>query len=312
MAASRKKKPSLDLLDPQTLARIGGLELVARTVVDGVMSGMHRSTHKGGCCEFDEHSLYAQGDDLRLIDWRLFARRDRHYVKQFEDETNLHAWLVVDTSGSMQFGDSTMSKFDYARMGAACLARLLLKQRDSIGLMLDVNGQRQTSPPRPQANHFLAIVERLQESTAAGATHVVDVLQELTGRLKRRSLVVVFSDCFGDVAQLKQSLHQLRLRGHDVLVFQVLAPEEISFDFRTPALFEDLETPGVRLDIHPGAIRRHYVEQFETFMRELHTSMVEIDCDLVTLSTDRDLGDSLAYYLRRRAAARRQQAARTG
>ncbi len=312
MAARRIKKPSLDLLDPQALARIGGLELVARTVVDGVMSGMHRSTHKGGCCEFDEHRLYAQGDDLRLIDWRLFARRDRHYVKQFEDETNLHAWLVVDTSGSMQFGDSTMSKFDYARMGAACLARLLLKQRDSIGLMLDVNGKRQTIPPRPQANHFLSIVERLQDSTAAGAANVVDVLQELAGRLKRRSLVVVFSDCFCDVSRLKQSLHQLRLRGHDVLVFQVLAPEEISFDFRTPALFEDLESPGVRLDIHPGAIRRHYVEQFETFMRELRTSMIEIDCDFVTLSTDRDLGDSLAYYLRRRAAARRQRAARTG
>lgn len=311
MALTRKSQ-SIELLDPQTLARIGGLELVARTVVDGVMSGMHRSTHKGGCCEFDEHRLYAQGDDLRLIDWRLFARRDRHYVKQFEDETNLHAWLVVDTSGSMQFGARTMSKFDYARMAAACLARLLLKQRDSIGMMLDAAGRRLTIPPRPQANHFLSIVEMLQNSSAEGATSLVELLQELAGRLKRRSLVVVFSDCFCDVPKLKHALHQLRLRGHDVLVLQVLAPEEISFDFRMPALFEDLESRGVRLDIHPGAVRRHYVQRFEAFMKELHASMVEIDCDFVTLSTDRDLGDSLAYYLRRRAARRRLQAGRTG
>lgn len=312
MAMTRNSSRSLDLLDPQTLARIGGLELVARTVVDGVMSGMHRSTHKGGCCEFDEHRLYAQGDDLRLVDWRLFARRDRHYVKQFEDETNLHAWLVVDTSGSMQFGSSTMSKFDYARMAAACLARLLLKQRDSIGLMLDVQGRRQTIPPRPQANHFLSLVERLQSSSAEGETNLVELLRELAGRLKRRSLVVVFSDCFCDVPQLKQSLHQLRLRGHDVLLLQVLAPEEISFDFRMPALFEDLESRGDRLDIHPGHVRRHYIQRFEAFMQQLHASMTEIDCDFVTLSTDRDLGDSLAYYLRRRAARRRLQAGRTG
>ncbi|MBX3438923.1 MAG: DUF58 domain-containing protein [Planctomycetaceae bacterium] len=312
MAATRKSSRSLDLLDPQTLARIGGLELVARTVVDGVMSGMHRSTHKGGCCEFDEHRLYAAGDDLRLIDWRLFARRDRHYVKQFEDETNLQAWLVVDTSGSMAFGHTTMSKFDYARMGAACLARLLLKQRDSIGLMLDVDGRRIAIPPRPQANHFLSIVDRLQSCTAVGPTQLAHTLQELAARIRRRGLVVVFSDCFGDVASLKQALHQLRLRGHDVLVFQVLAPEEVSFDFRSPAVFEDLEVQGVRLDIYPGAIRRHYVKQFEAYMRDLYAALVEIDCDLVTLSTDRDLGDSLAYYLRRRAARRRVQSARSG
>lgn len=309
MALTRKSQ-SLELLDPQTLARIGGLELVARTVVDGVMSGLHRSTHKGGCCEFDEHRLYAQGDDLRLIDWRLYARRDRHYVKQFEDETNLHAWLVLDPSGSMDFGFSTMSKFDYARMATACLARLLLRQRDAIGLILAAEGHRPAIPPRPQANHFLSIVERLDGCEARGTTHLTGTLQELAGRLKRRSLVVVFSDCFCEVAELKQALHQLRLRGHDVLVFQVLAPEEITFDFRTPALFEDLEARGVRLDVHPGALRRHYVERFGSFMQELHAAMVDIDCDCVTLSTDRDLGDSLAYYLRRREARRRLQSGR--
>lgn len=311
MARSRSPQPVPDLLDPQTLARIGGLELVARTVVDGVMSGLHRSTHKGGCCEFDEHRAYTQGDDARLIDWRLYARRDRYYVKQYEDETNLHAWMLVDTSGSMDFGMSTVTKFDYARMAAACLARLLLKQRDSIGLLCGTGSQRQLIPPRPQANHFMAIVEQLRGLTAEGDGELHETAAELCSLIKRRSLIVTFSDCFGDLTQLTQSLQQLRLRGHDVLVFQVLAPEEISFSFRNASIFQDLEASGTRLNIHPGTIRRQYLEKFEAWMQELHERMVEIDCELVTLSTDRDLGDSLAYYLRRRAARRRLQSART-
>ncbi len=309
MALTRSKSKKLELLDPQTLARIGGLELVSRTVVDGVMSGMHRSTHKGGCCDFDEHRAYSQGDDLRLVDWRLLARSDRYYVKQFEDETNLHAWLLLDTSGSMQFGSSTMSKFDYARMTAACLARLLLKQRDSIGLLAGCGSQRQVVPPRPQASHFMSIINTLQTLEANGAAPLHEAVTDLRSVLKRRSLVIVFSDCFGDLTQLAHALQQLRLRGHDVLVFQILAPEEISFSFRNSSIFEDLEARSIRLNVHPGAIRRHYLEQFETFMQQLHEKMVEIDCEFVTLSTDRDLGDSLAYYLRRRAARRRVQGA---
>jgi uncharacterized protein (DUF58 family) len=299
-----------ELLDPQALARIGGLELVARTIVDGVMSGMHRSSHRGGSCEFDEHRLYAQGDDLRLIDWRLLARRDRYYVKQYKDETNLHAWLLVDTSGSMRYGQSTMSKFDYARTAAACLARLLLKQRDSIGLLTHDGTRQQVIPPRPQANHFMAIVDRLQRARPDGAVHLADSVRQLQSLVIRRSLIVIFSDCFGDQSELMRALQLLRLRGHDVLVFQTLAPEEISFSFRNPSVFEDLEAPATRLSVHPGSLRRHYLQQFESFMHELHRRMVEIDCDLVTLATDRNLGDSLAYYLRRRAQRRRVQ--RTG
>ncbi len=305
MAIARSKKNPVELLDPETLARIGGLDLVARTVVDGVMSGMHRSTHKGGCCEFDEHRAYAQGDDLRLIDWRLYARRDRYYVKRFEDETNLQAWLMVDTSASMKFGMSTMSKFDYSRMAAACLARLLLKQRDSIGLLTNAGDTRQMIPPRPQAGHFMAVVDLLEKATAGGAVQLHETVDDLCSIVRRRGLIVVFSDCFGDLDELSRSLQQLRLRGHDVLVFQVLAPEEISFSFRNSAIFEDLEARSNRLSIHPGSIRRHYLQEFESFMQDLHDRMAKIDCDFVTLSTDRNLGDSLAYYLSRRAAQRR-------
>lgn len=310
MARKQPSESPSELLDPQTLARIGGLELVARTVVDGVMSGMHRSTHKGGCCEFDEHRAYTQGDDSRLIDWRLYARRDRYYVKQFEDETNAQAWLLLDTSGSMNFGLSTMTKFDYARMSAACLARLLLKQRDSIGLLTGTGDQRTMVPPRPQASHFMAVVNQLQQLQADGAVQLHESATDLCSHIRRRGLVIVFSDCFGDLSQLTGSLQQLRLRGHDVLVFQVLAPEEISFSFRNPSIFEDLESASARLNVHPGTMRRHYLEKFEAFMKELHERMVEIDCEFVTLTTDRNLGDSLAYYLRRRAARRRLRSAR--
>ena len=294
----------VDLLDPSVLGKIGGLDLIAKSVVDGVMSGKHRSTHKGGCSEFAEHRLYAQGDDVRLIDWRLYARSDRYYVKQFEDETNLHAWIVVDASGSMGFGMSTVSKLDYARMAAACLARLLLRQRDSIGLMIETRGQRHVIAPQPRASHFHAIAQVLAQARAAGPTTLNDMLFDLTGTLRRRGMVLVFSDCLDNVDTLTKALHQLRLRGHDVLLFHVFAPEERTFDFRNAAVFEDLENTGRRVNVDPGAIRHRYLERVEAFMSMLQTNMTRIDCDLVTMTTDRDLGDALAYYLHRRAASR--------
>ncbi len=301
-----------DLLDPSVLGKIGGLELIAKSVVDGVMSGKHRSTHKGGCSEFAEHRLYAQGDDIRLIDWRLYARSDRYYIKQFDDETNLRAWIVVDASASMQFGMSTVSKFDYARLAAACLARLLLRQRDSIGLMIDAGRQRKVIPPLPRANHFHALADTLRKARAGGPTTLSSMLHDLAGKLHRRGMVIVFSDCLCDLNDLTKSLHLLRLRGHDVLLFQIFAPEERSFEFRNPATFEDLEKIGRRLDVNPRAIRRRYIERVEAFMSELRANMARIDCDLVTMTTDRDLGDALAYYLHRRAASRKRAAATSG
>ena len=301
-----------DLLDPGVLGKIGGLELIAKTVVDGMMSGKHRSTHKGGCSEFSEHRLYSRGDDIRLIDWRLYARSDRHYVKQYDDETNLRAWIVVDASASMRFGMSTVSKFDYARLAAACLARLLLRQRDSVGLMIDSGGQLQAVPPLPRANHFHAISDVLCKSRAGGPTTVCSMLQDLPGRLSRRGMVMVFSDCLCDLDELTQSLHLLRLRGHDVLLFQIFAPEERSFEFRNPATFEDLESRGMRLNVDPGLVRRQYVERVESFMSELKTRLDRIDCDMVDMTTDRNLGDALSYYLHRRAARHKRAAVSGG
>ncbi len=300
-----KQKTPADLLDGKALAQVGQLDLLSQSVVDGFLSGKHRSTHKGGCCEFADHRPYTPGDELRLIDWRLYGRSDRYFVKQFEDETNLQALMIVDASGSMDFGMSTISKFDYARIASACLSRLLLRQRDSVGLAVIDKQIRQFIPPVPRASHLQKVLEALCRLEATGESQLGGPIVELGSRLRRRGLVCLFSDCFGDIAQLSRALQQLRLRGHDVIVFQVLAPEETSFQFRRRARFYDLEKTSRWLNVNPGAVRRRYLQRLQQFQADLHHAITRIGCDLVSLSTEDDLGDTLSHYLCRRAAQKR-------
>ena len=290
-----------DLMCPAALASIGPLELLSRRVVDGFLSGAHRSTHKGGCFEFAEHRAYSAGDETRLIDWRVFARSDRYYVKRFEEETNLQALMVVDGSGSMQFGASTVSKYDYARLACACLSRLMLRQRDAVGLISTTDAGRTFVPPRSNAHHLRAIAGALVRARPGGATSLASVLHGVGKRLKRRGLVVVFSDCFDDVARLVKALRLLRLRGHEVLVFQVLAPEETTFSFDRWSRFECLETAGLHIDLDPSSIRKGYLERLQRYLDDLKRECLGARCDLVPLSTERHLGEALAHYLRRRA-----------
>jgi uncharacterized protein (DUF58 family) len=289
------------VFDPNSLAKLGRLELVARTVVDGFLSGKHRSTHKGGCTDFAEFRPYARGDDIRLLDWRHYARSDRYYVKRYDDETNLQALLIVDSSGSMAFGMSTVTKWRYAQMAAASLAHLLLRQRDSVGLAIVGKHLLEYVKPQPRSSHLVRVLDLLGAVKPRGASTLPDVLSEMTGRLKRRGLVVVFSDCFGDVAALRHVLEQYRYRGHDVMVFQILAPEELTFPFRRESFFQDLELPG-RLQINPNTVRKHYLKEFQAFMDRLRQEMSDIGVDLITISTGDDLSNVLAYHLRRRAA----------
>jgi len=302
--------PGVPLFDPQALAKLGRLELIARTVVDGFLSGKHRSTHKGGCTDFAEYRPYAPGDDIRQLDWRKYAKSDRYYVKRYEDETNLQALMVVDASGSMQFGMSTVSKWHYARMASACLGHLLLRQRDSVGVAVVGDRLIDFVRPLPRANHLARVLNVLASVDAAGESALDEVLNELCGRLKRRGLVVLLSDCFGDVAKLKHVLEQFRLRGHDVLIFQILAPEELTFPFTREAAFQDLESPR-RMQVNPNAVRKQYLQEFQTFMDDLRQAVADIGGDLVTISTDQDLGDALAYYLRRRAAMKTTHAVKS-
>ncbi|MCA9213480.1 MAG: DUF58 domain-containing protein [Planctomycetales bacterium] len=295
-----------EYLDPKALAQVGQLELLSQTVVDGFLSGKHRSSHRGGCSEFAEHRPYAKGDEIRMIDWRVFAKSDRYYVKQFDDETNLQALMVVDTSGSMGFGMSTPTKLTYALMACACVSRLMLRQRDSVGLAAIHNSVRFYVPPKPRASHLQLMFEALRPLRAEGETQLDGPIAEASRRLTRRGMVILFSDCFGDIERLKSSLQLLRTRGHDVLVFQILAPEELTFTFRRPTRFEDLEHAGQRLNINPGIVRKQYLERFQRFMDELKHAVTRIGCDHEVLRTDQDLGTALAYYLRRRGAMKRK------
>ena len=306
--ANAQAAPSLpNILDPQALAQVGQLELLSASVVDGFLSGKHRSSHKGGCSEFSEHRPYAKGDEVRMIDWRAFAKSDRYYVKQYDDETNLQALMIVDTSGSMAFGMSTPTKLNYSQMACACLSRLLLRQRDSVGLTVVDRHVRHFVPPRPRAAHLQLILDTLRPLRPEGETQLDGPILESARRLKRRGMVILFSDCFGDIPRLMKSLRQLRARGHDVLVLQVLAPEELNFRFRRPSRFEDLENDGRHLNINPGMVRKQYLERIKRFMGELNHSVTRIGCAHEILQTDQDLGAALALYLRRRAAMKRLQ-----
>lgn len=292
------------------LSQLGRLEIIARTVVDGLLSGKHRSTHKGGCTDFAEYRPYSPGDDLRQLDWRKFAKTDRYYVKRYDDETNLQALLIVDASGSMQFGMSTVTKWRYAQMAAACLGHLLLRQRDSVGLAVVADRLRDYVKPLPRANHLARVIDVLENAEAAGKAKLEQSLQGLTGRLKRRGMILLLSDCFGDVAQLKHMLEQFRLRGHDVLVLQVLAPEELDFPFRRESFFQDLELPR-RIQINPNTLRKQYLAEFRAFCDQLQQAITDIGADLVMVRTDQDLGTTLAQYLRRRASQKSATLARS-
>jgi uncharacterized protein (DUF58 family) len=305
-APRKERAPSGAVFDPQVLSKLGRLDLIASTVVDGFMSGKHRSTHKGGCTDFADFRPYSHGDDLRLLDWRHFARSDRYLVKQFDDETNLQALIVVDTSGSMGFGLSTVTKWRYTQMASACLGHMLLRQRDSVGLALAAEQVRDFVKPQPRPNHLAKLIELLGASQPTGISDLPKALSTLVGRMKRRGLMILVSDCFGDVAALKRGLEQFRHHGHDVIVVQILAPEELTFPFRRDAFFQDLER-NRRLQVNPATLRKAYLKEFQAFMDKLRQATTDCGVDLATISTGDDLGTALSFYLRRRLALKKLQ-----
>ena len=294
--------PVHELVDPIVMEQIGHLELLSRNVVDGLLAGKHRSTTKGGCSEFAQHRQYAPGDEIRQIDWQVYARNDRYFIKQFEEETNLHAILAVDTSGSMKFGMSTHSKLDYARRAAACLARLLLRQRDAVGATVLHESNLVFLPPRQHAAHLRAVLSVLQSTQASEAGELGTMIRNVIPRLQRRGLFVLFSDCFGDLDELCTALRIVRAKGHDVVVMHVMAPEELTFDFRRWSAFESLEVAGDRLFLDPPAVRNEYLKRVRGFVTELEERVVGLGGDYIRMTTDLDLADSLGWFLRSRIA----------
>lgn len=305
--ASGLTKPSeiqtrYELVDPSVMERIGNLELLSRTVVDGLLAGKHPSTTKGGCCEFAQHRQYAPGDEIRQIDWQVYARNDRYFIKQFEEETNLHGIVAVDTSGSMKFGQSTVTKVEYARRAAACLARLLLHQRDAVGAAVLNDKRPLFVPARQNAAHLRSILHCLQTAVPGSAGNLGDQIRSYIPRLQRRGLFILFSDCFGDLENLSRALRALRGRGHDIVVMNVLAPEELHFSFRRWSSFHSLEVAGNHLNLDPASVRDEYLKELQTHLNRLEGIVTGLGGDYIRMTTAHDLADLLSWFLRRRLA----------
>ena len=302
--------PSEAPLDPTALARFGRLELIARLVVEGVMSGLHKSPFKGFSVEFAEHRQYGPGDEIRHIDWRALGKTDRYFVKEYEEETNLKAYLVVDASGSMGYAGRTMAKFEYARRLAAALAYLMISQRDAVGLVtLDADGGAGADamiPPRSAPGHFSLLCKGLEDVSVGGEAPLSGLLHTLAGRIKRRGLVVVLSDGFDRLDDLTASLRHLRHRHHEVLFLHVLAPEEEEFPFRRPAKFRNLEDANKTLRVNPASLRAAYLKKFEGFCGDLKEAVRGMDADYHKVSTALTHEQTLLDYLATRSGRGRR------
>jgi uncharacterized protein (DUF58 family) len=283
-------------LDPRVLARIGSLELKARTIVEGFLSGLHRSPLRGFSVEFAEYRQYLPGDDLSTIDWKVFARTDRHYVKKYEEETNLRAYLILDISASMGYGSGAMTKLEYGSCLAASLAYLMQRQRDSAGLMTFDDAIRTLLPPGVRPGHLRSLLLALDRQHAGAVTDMGRPLHQLADALDKRGLVVLISDLLDEPARVVDGLKHLRFRGSDVLVFHVADHAELTFPFESPATFQDVET-GEEVVTAPAAVRAQYLAAMEahveTYRRELRSAGI----DYRLLDTSQPLDFALLSFL---------------
>jgi uncharacterized protein (DUF58 family) len=287
-------------LSAEELRRLGGLQVLAREVVEGFCAGLHQSPHRGFSVEFRQHRAYVAGDEIRSIDWRVFGRTDRFYVREYEEETNLRAQLLVDVSGSMGYGPAGKAKWQYAVQLAACLAHLMIRQQDSVGLVTFDSGIRRVLPPRARPSHLQAILTELEGAKTGGESDLGSVFRAVLPKLQRRGLLVLISDCFGEVQPLLRALAQLRHGHQEVLVFQVLDRDELEFPFREWTQFECLERPGTARLLDPAQVRGVYLERLEAFRTELRRGCRRHRVDLVEMTTESPLTEALAVYFKRR------------
>ena len=285
--------------DPEVLARIAGLALRARHVVEGTISGLHRSPFHGFNVEFAEYREYSPGDDLRRLDWRVLGRTDRFYVKQYEEESNLRATLVLDCSASMSYGQGPLNKFLYAATAAASLATLLVEQQDPVGLALFDDQVSEVLPPAATQAQLARIVGLLEGARPARATQLGNVLQTLSEQTRQRGLVIVFSDLLTDLDAFYDGLRRLQYRGHEIIVFHVLDRDEIELPFNDLVMFRDIEG-SEELLAEPWAFRKTYQDAMQQFLDEVHGACGDRGIDYLLLRTDQPLSDTLSHYLHAR------------
>lgn len=291
---------STRFIDPTVLSRISNMELRARSVVEGFVAGLHRSPYKGFSVEFMSYRPYIPGDDLMHVDWKLFARSDRYYVKEFEDETNTSLSILLDISGSMEYASNGISKRAYASYLAASLAYLVIRQRDSAGLTLFDDKVIEHIPPRSTTGHLHAILEYLEMVGPGAHTGMGKPLHELAERRRRRGFVILISDLLDDAQTIADGLRHFRYQGHEVIVFHVMDPQEIDFEFSDMVEFEDMET-GEKLLIASEVAREAYLKNLEDFTSGLQRTCGHMGIDYYRLPTNRPLDFALFEYLAARA-----------
>lgn len=304
-------KASPRLIDPQALARLKGVSLRAKSVVDGVLQGMHRSPHQGASIEFAEHKEYSPGDEIKHVDWKVYGRLDKYYVKKFEHETNLRAFMVIDGSASMGYGaDGMLTKFDYAATVATTLAYLLLKQQDAVGLMKFDQQIAEVLPPRSRMTHLSAMAELLEKAKVRGGTDIGGALQVLVEQHRKRGMVLVFSDFFGNDERAFAMVRNLVGRGHDVVVLQVLDGDELEFPFKEMTLFEGLESDQ-KLLVEPQIVRREYLARMREHQARVRKQALESQAGYQLVDTRIPPGEVVLKLIRdRRGEAGRTAGAR--
>ncbi len=296
-------------LHPTTIARISRLDLRARQVVEGFISGMHRSPFFGHSVEFVQHRDYTPGDDIRHLDWKVWSKTDKYYIKQFEEETNLRTTLVVDVSNSMHYGRGPMNKYDYGCTIAACLAFLLLRQQDSCGLITFDENVRQVIPPRSANTHIDALVKAMDVSRPRDKTDPEKILKRVAESMPSRGMVVLISDLLVDRESLFRGLEMLRHRRHDVLVFHVMDDDELKFPFSGTTRFEGMEElQHVLCD--PRALRDGYIEALEEYLVEVRRGCSRQGIDYALVHTGEYLDAVLAKFLHHRMAISKAAKAR--
>lgn len=314
-ATSRRRSTRSDVaatrIDAESIMQISNLELRAKAIVEGFFSGLHRSPLHGFSVEFTEYREYSPGDDLRFLDWKLFARSDRYYLKRFEDETNLRCSILLDLSRSMAYGSAAHTKMDYARTIAATLAYFLLGQRDAVGLWTFHEQVVDALPARYRPRQLHEILQLLETTTAGESTDLARPLEQLASSLRHRGMIVLISDLLAPLDMLRDQLAALRAQGHEVIVFRILDPRELDLQFDEPALFRDLETQK-QLYVDPEALRSSYTQKFEQHQQQLTLICQELAIDLHRLTTDAPPQDVLFDFLTDRLRRGRQVLRRAG
>ena len=287
-----------DILHPEDITSLQHLQLFARTVVEGFTTGLHASPHKGFSVEFRQHRPYVQGDEIKRLDWKIFGRSDRFYIREYDEETNLRATIVLDASGSMDYrGTKGIHKFDYARKLAASIAYLLMSQQDAVGLVTFDSKLREFIPNRTRITHLHHLLDAMVKTKPGKETGLAAVVESLAMRLKRRGLVILISDLFDDAAALLRAIGVLRKKGHEIMVFQLWDRDELDFPFGNWSRFENLEQDEDFLLLDPAVIRQRYMTVLEEWRKSMTEGLRKHEVDVIPIVTDEPHTEALRKYL---------------